>query len=180
MQRLFLRLTMGLLVVLLLAGSYSCSSKDEPGWFSAEEAGFAIKFPEDWGVYADPMNWVPVVEAESPLEDENDDFSEYVAVDVEELSSKIDTKDYFAQYRNTLAQDNTYYEEIETGEVEIGGEKWMYVVYDKEMPEAFWRILAYVTVEGGKGYVINCAAENSQFDRHKDLMMETAHSFEFE
>ena len=180
MKRITKLLFAVLCVLFLLSGFLSCSKKDEPGWFVTKAAGFAIKFPEDWGIYADPMNWVPVVEGESPLEDESDEFSEYVAVDVEELSSKIDVEDYFNQYRNVLAGENAHFEEHERGEVEIGGKKWKYILYDKEMPEAYWRILAYVTVNKGKGYVINCAAENRQFERNHETMMAISHTFRFE
>ncbi len=180
MKRIIGLVFAGTCVLFLLIVVQSCSKTDEPGWFKTKSAGFAIKYPEDWGIYTDPTNWVPVVEGESPLEDESDGFSEYVAVDVEELPSKIDAKEYFHQYRNTIAGENTYFEQHETGEVEIGGKKWMYILYDKEMPEAYWRILAYVTVNKGKGYVINCAAENRQFERHQETMMEIAHTFRFE
>ena len=166
-------------LVFLFGGLLSCSKSDQPGYYVNKAAKFAIKFPDDWGIYADPMNWVPAVEGESPLETPNDEFSEYVAVDVEELSTKIDMEDYFNQYRTTLAEENTYFEQQETGEVEIGGKKWMYILYDKEMPEAYWRILAYVTVNKGNGYVINCAAENRQFERHQETMIEIAHTFRF-
>lgn len=167
-------------IVFLSTGFLSCSKSDEPGWFVTKAAGFAIQYPEDWGIYSDPTSWVPVVEGESQLEDASDEFSEYVAVDVEELSSKIDLEDYFNQYRNILARENTYFEELERGEVEIGGKKWMYILYDKEMPEAYWRILVYVTVNNGKGYVINCAAVDRQFERNKDVMMAIVHTFRFE
>ncbi len=180
MERIMRFVFASVCLVFLLIGAQSCSKSDEPGWFRTKSAGFAIKYPEDWGIYTDPMNWVPVVEGESPLESADDGFSEYVAVDVEELSTKIDTEDYFNQYRNALAGENAYFEQHETGEVEIGGKKWMYILYDKEMPEAYWRILAYVTVNKGKGYVINCAAENRQFERHQETMMEIAHTFRFE
>lgn len=180
MGRITKLLVIGMCLMALFAGLLSCSKSDEPGSYVNKAAGFSIKFPDDWGIYSDRMNWVPAVEGESPLESANDDFSEYVAVDVEELSSKIDTKDYFDQIRNALAQENTYFAEQERGEIEIGGKKWMYILYDKEMPEAYWRILAYVTVNKEKGYVINCAAENRQFDRNLITMKAIAHSFRFE
>lgn len=179
MGRIMRLLVIGTCLTALCAGILSCSKSGEPGYYVNKAARFEIKFPEDWGIYADPMNWVPAVEGESPPESANDDFSEYVAVDVEELASKIDIKDYFDQHRKALAEENRYYEEHETGEIKIGGKKWMYVVYDKEMPEAYWRILAYVTVNKGNGYVINCAAENRQFDRHLITMKAVAHSFRF-
>ena len=179
MERVMKLLVIGSCLMALFAGLLSCSKSDQPGYYVNKAAKFAIKFPDDWGVYADPMNWVPAVEGESPLETVNDEFSEYVAVDVEELSYGINTEDYFNQYRNTLAEENTYFAEQERGEVQIGGEKWMYIVYDKEMPEAYWRILAYVTVHDEKGFVINCAATSRQFDRHKNLMMDIAHTFKF-
>ena len=180
MKRIIGLVFAGICILFLLIVVHSCSKTDGPGWFRTKSAGFAIKYPEDWGIYTDPMNWVPVVEGESPLEDENDGFSEYVAVDVEELSAKISVEDYFNQHCNGLVEENTNFEQLETGDVKIGGKKWKYILYDKEMPEAYWRVLAYVTVNKNKGYVINCAAENRQFSRHQELMIEIAHTFRFE
>jgi len=152
----------------LLNGLVSCSKKDEEeGWFLTDAAGFAIRYPEEWGVYSDPLNWVPVVEGESPLENESDYFSEYVAVDVEQLTPGMDVEDYFDVYGDKLQSENTCFEVLESGETEIGGKKWKFILYEKEMPEAYWRILAYLTVNDGNGYVINCAAVNDQFDRHR-------------
>jgi hypothetical protein len=159
----------------------SCSGgKEEPGLFVSEEAGFSIKFPEQWVIYEEVGNWIPVVEGESPLDDEEDGFSEYVAVDVETLPSKMSVDEYFDSFRKQLAAESRNFEQHEEGEVKIDGTKARYILYDKEMPEAFWRILAYVMVKNGKGYVINCAAENQQFARHYEAMMDIAHTFEFE
>jgi hypothetical protein len=180
MKRITMLCLAVLCVLFLLNGLFSCSKKEEPAWFVTDAAGFAIRYPEEWGVYSDPLNWVPVVEGESPLEDESDDFSEYVAVDVEQLSSKMDTEDYFAVYCNTLAGENSYFEELESGEVEIGGKEWKFILYEKEMPEAYWQILAYITVNNSKGYVINCAAVREQFELHRETMEAIAHTFRFE
>lgn len=70
----------------LTAGFSACSKTDEPGWFVSKGAGFAIKYPTDWTVYSSADNWMPVVEGESPEESSDDEFSEYIAVDVIELS----------------------------------------------------------------------------------------------
>lgn len=75
--------------------------------------------------------------------------------------------------------ESASFEEHEVGEVTIGGEKAKYLLYDKEMPEAFWRILAYVVVRKDKAYVISCAAENRQFDRNQEQFREVAHTFRF-
>ncbi len=167
--------------IVLLAGMCSCSGgKEEPGLFVSEEAGFSIKFPEQWVIYEEVGNWIPAVEGESPLDDEDDGFSEYVAVDVETLPSKMSVDEYFDNYRKQLSSETRNFEQHEVGEVDIGGTKARYILYDKEMPEAYWRILAYVMVRKGKGYVINCAAENRQFARHQDALMSIAHTFEFE
>jgi hypothetical protein len=100
-------------------------------------------------------------------------------VDVETLPSKMSVDEYFDNYRRQLSAESRNFEQHEEGEVEIGGTKARYVLYDKEMPEAYWRILAYVMVKKGKGYVIHCAAENQQFARHQETLMEIAHTFEF-
>ena len=164
----------------LLIGICSCSDgEDEPGVFVNKKAGFSIKFPESWVVYAEVGSLIPAVEGESPLEDEKDEFSEYVAVDVETLPSKMSVDEYFDSYRKELAAENTFFEQHEEGEIDIDGTKARYLLYDKEMPEAYWRILAYVMVKKGKGYVINCAAENQQFDRNQETLIEIAHTFEF-
>ncbi len=168
-------------LIFLLNGLVSCSKKeDEEGWFVTDAAGFAIRFPEEWGVYSDPLNWVPVVEGESPLENEDDYFSEYVAVDVEQLSPEMNTEDYFDVYLNKLQGENEYFVQMELGDAEIGGQKWKYILYEKEMPEAHWLILAYITVHGNKGYVINCAAVKDQFERSRETMTAIAGTFRFE
>jgi hypothetical protein len=127
----------------LLVSICSCSGGgDEAGVF--------------WVIYAEVGSWIPVVEGESPLDDEEDGFSEYVAVDVETLPFKMSVDEYFDHYRNELAAENTFFEQHEE-----------------------WRILVYVMVKNGKGYVINCAAENQQFSRHQETLMDIAHTFEF-
>ena len=174
------RFVLAVCCIVLITGVCSCSGdKEEPGLFVSGVAGFSIKFPEQWVIYEEVGNWTPVVEGESPLDDEDDGFSEYVAVDVEQLPSKISVDDYFDNYRRKLSAETRNFEQHEVGEVKIDGTKAHYILYDKEMPEAYWRILAYVMVKNGKGYVINCAAENRQFDRNYEALMEIAHTFEF-
>jgi len=169
-----------LYVTMILTGLSSCTKTDEPGWFVSKKAGFAIKYPEDWQVTYNSESWIPVVEAESPPDSDTDEFAEYIAVDVEELPHKITLEEYFKQYRNELAGEGPYFEEHECGEVKIGGEGAMYLVYEKEMPEAFWVVLAYVMVKKDKAYVISCAAENRQFMKHEAKFREVAHTFRFE
>ena len=176
----FSRMFLAACCLALLVSICSCSGGgDEPGVFVSKEAGFSIKFPESWVVYAEVGSWMPAVEGESPLEDEKDEFSEYVAVDVETLPSKMSVDEYFDNYRKELATENTFFEQHEEGEIDIDGTKARYLLYDKEMPEAYWRILVYVMVKKGKGYVINCAAENQQFSRNQETLMDIAHTFEF-
>jgi hypothetical protein len=176
------RLLIAACCALLLAGLCSCSGggKEEPGLFVSKEAGFSIKYPEQWVIYSEVGSWMPAVEGESPPEGDEDGFSEYVAVDVETVPARISLDEYFDQYHNKLAAESMNYEKHEDGEVDIGGREWKYILYDKEMPEAWWRVLAYVTVRNGKGYAMSCAAENRQFSRHQQTLIEIAHTFEFE
>ena len=167
----FYRMFLAACCLALLVSICSCSGGgDEAGVFVSKEAGFSIKYPENWVVYAEVGSWMPVVD---------DGFSEYVAVDVETLPSKMSVDEYFDHHRKELAAENTFFEQHEEGEVDIDGTKARYLLYDKEMPEAYWRILVYVMVKKGKGYVINCAAENQQFARNQETLMEVAHTFEF-
>jgi hypothetical protein len=173
---------LGFLVIFtacILTEISSCTKTDEPGWFVSKRAGFAIKYPEDWTVTVVPETWVPVVEGESPLEDDRDEFNEYIAVDVIELPSKMSLDEYYRKYHEKLVAESMSFEQHEDGEVKINGEQAKYLLYDKEMPEAYWRVLAYVLVRGKRAYVISCAAENRQFSRHQDQFLEVAHTFRF-
>lgn len=179
MKRTAILLSLVVCLTWLTAGFSACSKTDEPGLFVSYSAGFSIKYPTDWTVYASPDNWMPAVEGESPEESSDDEFSEFIAVDVIELSSKMSLDEYYRKYHEELVAETVSFEEYEVGEVKIGGKKAKYLLYDKEMPEAYWRILAYVFVRKDRAYVISCAAENRQFERNMDLFREVAHTFRF-
>ena len=179
MKRLSTLLLLSTCLMLLTEAFASCSKTEEPGLFVSYSAGFSIKYPTDWTIYSSPDNWIPAVEGESPEESSDDEFSEFIAVDVIELSSKMSLDEYYRKYHEELVAETVSFEEHEVGEVKIGGKKAKYLLYDKEMPEAYWRILAYVFVRKDRAYVISCAAENRQFDRNMDLFREVAHTFRF-
>lgn len=173
------------LIVLVAAISISftgCSGEKvrEQGRYYDEETGFSIVFPADWEVRkGDGIN-ASLVEGVSPWEDDEDIFSEYVGVDVEEQEEKVSLEDMFEAMLGVQADEFEYFSEVERGDMKIGGVEAKYLVFDIGMEEGRNRVKSYTLVKGRKGYLISCVAEEGKFDRYLDLFEETAASFRFE
>ncbi len=148
------------------------------GFYISRANGFSIVFPEDWRINEGDGEILPVVEAISPLEEGPDKFAEYMSVDVEDLDRKTGLKEYFLRLRGEQIDEATYFEEIERGEISISGERAMYMLFDMDTPDAYLRVLQYFFVNGGKGYLISCVAESTQFPKHRTEFEETARTFQ--
>lgn len=163
----------------ILVSISSCTQErsGHKGFYISKTMGFSIVFPEEWRINEGDGEILPAVEAISPLEEGADKFAEYMSVDVEDLERKIDLKEYFFRLRGQQIQEATYFEEIDRGEVSISGERAMYMLFDMDTPDAYLRVLQYYFVKGGKGYLISCVAESTQFPKHRARFEETAHTF---
>lgn len=159
---------------------YSCGKDHEPGRYYNEAKGFSIKFPDEWEIKEGDGIEAPLVEAVSPWEDEDDPFSEFISVDVEEFSENVDLERYTDRLRSDHAEEFPFYEEIEEGETTIDGVAAKSIVFDIGMEEGTNRVLGFVLAREKRGYLISCVAEDSKFSDYKEIFEEAIYSFRFE
>ena len=165
-------------VCVLLAGCGG--SKKEPDRYYHDTTGFSIQFPDGWMLREGDGVQASLVEGVSPWESEDDQFSEYVAVDVDELTGKVELEEYFNEYCTEQAAEFSNYEEIERGERTIGGKPAMYLLFEFGMEEGFNRALAFMLVKDKRAYLVSCLAEVSKFDDYRDTFEEAVSSFRIE
>jgi hypothetical protein len=158
----------------------SCEKSRDPDRHYDESKGFSIKFPKDWEIKRGDGVAAPLVEAVSSWEDDEDLFSEYVSVDVEEFAGDIGLEDMFERTREAQAGEFDHFEIEETGDIKIGSEDAKYMKFIIGMEEGRNRVLSYTLVKGRRGYLIGCVAEEGKFDRYSEIFRETAATFRFE
>jgi hypothetical protein len=158
----------------------SCGGSREPGRYYNDENSFSIDFPDEWMLREGDGIDSPLIESVSPWEDDEDLFSEYVGVDIDELTGKADLKECFDEFKREQAQEFDHYEELESGDVEIDEIDAKYIVFDIGMEEGYNRVLAFLLVKGSREYFISCVAERSKFDDYRPVFEDVAHSFRCE
>lgn len=162
---------------------YSACSRHhctEPGCYHNKEKGFLITFPKEWNIEEGDGETEPIVEAVSPWEDDEDRFSEYVSVDIEELAEKMSLEDYFLQLRKEQSLDFPYFEEHDRGDVAINNRDAKWILFDVGSSEGIVRVLGFVLIKGKRGYLISCVAEGSKYDSYAETFEEIAYSFRLE
>ncbi len=172
------------LIILAVLGCicliFSCSKKREAGRYYSDESGFSIIFPEEWEITEGDGETTPIVEAVSPWEGDSDRFSEYVSVDIDDLSVKMDLEDYFVEVRQANSEDYPNYEEHDIGETEINNQDAMWTRFDVGSPEGVMSALGFVMIKGKRGYLISCVAEDARYDSYRETFENIVHSFRLE
>jgi hypothetical protein len=151
-----------------------------PGRYYHDELKFSIEMPDDWEIREGDGVESSLVEAVSPWEDDEDAFSEYIGVDVEELPGKIELDELFDSMREEQAREFSYFKELDRGDITIDRQDAKYLFFEFEIPEGRNRAISYTLVKGGKGFLISCVAEASKYDRYADAFETAAVSFRFE
>ncbi len=151
-----------------------------PGRHYHDEMKFSIEFPKDWEIKEGDGEETCLVEAVSPWEDDEDAFSEYIGVDVEEFPEKIRLDELFDSMQEDQAREFSYFKELDRGDIEIDGQDAKYLLFEFKMVEGSNRAMSYTLVRGRKGYLISCVAEASKYDRYADAFEAAATSFRFE
>jgi hypothetical protein len=180
MSKALVLLLVGSLAISALVPGCSPKSEAEPGRYYDRDCQFSIWFPEEWMIReGDGENW-PKVEAVSPWEDDYDEFSEYVAVDVEGLLEAADLADYFEETVKMQAVETPSYEEQGRGEAKIGDIDARWVEFGFESEGGMVVVLGYNLVKGTTGYLISCVAEEGKFSSYRSQFEEIVTSFRFE
>ena len=159
-----------------------CSGKKslEPGHYYSTEKKFSIIFPEGWEIKVEGSIDAPFVEAVSPWEDDEDPFSEYIGIDIDQLPGEITLSELFDSMLEEQAKEFEYFSEVERGDIKLGGEDARYLIFDIGMEEGRNRVISYTLINREKSILISCVAEDIKFEDYRGRFEESAGTFRFE
>jgi hypothetical protein len=167
-------------VLLSICVIFSCGKEREPGRYYSEAGKFSIVFPKDWEIVEGDGVSEPLVEAVSPWEDDEDRFSEYVSVDIEDFSEKMSLEEYFEKVREANSADYPDYEEYDTGDKLINNQIAKWTRFDVGSSEGVMAALGFVMIKGKRGYLISCVSDGSKYDIYKMTFDDIVSSFRIE
>lgn len=170
----------GMIVACCLLSTCSGETVRIPGRYYHDGMQFSIEFPKEWEIREGDGMELSLVEAVSPWENDEDAFSEYIGVDVEELSEKVKLGELFESMRENQALEFSTFKELDKGDIKIERQDAKYLLFEFDMSEGRIRVMSYTLVKGKRGYLISCVAEASKYDRYKEAFEAAAASFRFE
>ena len=169
-------------VVAICLVSIQCSEKKslEPGRFYSTENKFSIIFPEGWEVRVEDEINASHIEGVSPWEDDEDLFSEYIGIDIQQVEGGATLSEVFDSMVEEQAKEFEYFKEIERGDIKLNGNEARYLIFDIGMEEGRNRVISYTLIKKGKSFLIGCVAEDIKFDDYRERFEESAGTFRFE
>ena len=154
-----------------------CSSKPAtPGQYTSTKDGFTIIAPTTWEKKEGFMG--STVLFLEPQAEPSDTFRENVNVVVEKLPSGMGLDGYVKASNDNMAKLMTDYSEISSARVKLGGNDAQRIVYQHRMGVYNLKVLIYLVVQGGRGYVLTCSATVDQYDSHEPTFEDTCKTFQ--
>jgi len=166
----------------LLAASammLSCSGcPGDPGVYCDRENGFHITFPVDWTVEEDPGGG-RVVAAHAPLDEKDDPAVRGTAFEVivMRMQSDPDIERFLESRKKSLPVGKAYYQYEDSGEIKVGGQKTMYLLYVIDTEPRYEARLEYFQKKGSAIYIFRGVTRGAQFNIFHDQFREIAYTF---
>jgi hypothetical protein len=169
------------IAVAFAASLMGCSgdSGKMPGTYSNTEHRFSIAFPQGWTLLEGDGEIEPYVEATSPWEDDADEFSEHITVDVEPVTPGITVDAYVEETIEAQSVSIPGFTTKRRGRTMIDGRDAIWVEFEFEDEGGDLTVLGYAVVEGSSGYLISCVAQTRKFVSYEDVFRKTAESLRF-
>jgi len=150
----------------------------EPGWYHNDTWGFSIKFPEDWVVVEGESEDEPPVLAIAPPENVNDNFTQAVMVAATDNVPPEETLEMFFQMTLRGLKDSTpSFKQLEDGQATVNGVDARWAVFSAKEGTTTIKVLVYVLLKDGRGFMILGMDESAQFLDHKAELKAIAESF---
>jgi hypothetical protein len=162
-----------------LAGC-SGDSGQEAGRYSSSEHEFSMVFPPGWTVAEGDGDIEPHVEATSPWEDDDDEFSEHIAVDVEPVVPGMTAETYFEKTIDAQSADIPGFNTTASGRTVIDGRDAFWIEFDLEEESGNLTVLGYAMVKGSRGYLVSCVAQARKYVSYEDVFRQAVQTFKFE
>lgn len=157
----------------------SCSTcPDNPGAYCDKENGFHITFPIDWTVDSNPGDGRIVV-AHAPLEEGDDSSIKGTAFEVLiiRMQSRPDLEKFLESRKKSLPVGKAYYQYEDSGEIKVGGQKTMYLLYAIDTEPRYEARLEYFQKKGSAVYIFRGVTRGAQFNMFHDQFREIAYTF---
>jgi hypothetical protein len=172
------------LIVLAVSGfiAISCSSEQarEPGRYYNHADGFSVRFHPGWTVTEGDGIETALVEATSPWEDDLDEFSEHITIDLEDLHREPELEAYFARLVEDQGDYLPAFRAVESGEAVIGGVDARWFTFEFTTDGYPMKAVGYTFINDKTAYLIAGIAQAHQFMFYQGVFEETARSFRFE
>ncbi len=162
--------------------AFSCSSEQaaEPGRYYSRSEGFSVRFHTGWEVTEGDGVETALVEATSPWEDDLDEFSEHVTVDIEDLDREPELEVYFARLVDDQGSCLPEFRASETGDMMIDGVDVRWFKFEFTSDGYPMKAIGYTFIKNKRAYLIAGIAQAHQFMFYEGVFEETAKSFRFE
>jgi hypothetical protein len=121
-----------------------------------------------------------LVEATSPWEDDLDEFSEHITVDLEDLDREPDLDVYFARLVEDQGEYLHAFRTVETGELTIDGVDARWFTFEFTSDGYPMKAVGYTFIKDKRAYLIAGIAQAHQFMFYEGVFEKTARSFRFE
>ncbi len=142
------------------------------------EKGFSIEFPRTWTLQENLKETTLI--AFSPLEGPGDPFRENVNLLVEELQEATTLEEYLTANLKGLSDVIEGTVGVSAEDVRLGNTPAKRIRYRKTLESRSLESLAYLAVEGRRGYVVTAAGAAEEFARHEPEFLAICGSFRIE
>lgn len=163
-------------ITLFLNGCKTSEPKGNFKTYTSKEDGFSISYPKTWKMQKDTNFELIKVIFHSPLDGNDDNYREFVAIKVfKGISPSFSIDKYFlagaiAGHENL--EDN--FEEVESSLLKVNGIDAAKLIYkvDKDIQG-----MSFDLIQNGFHYTIICTALQDSFDKYKSQFEQICNSF---
>ncbi|MCX7679342.1 MAG: hypothetical protein N2316_08985 [Spirochaetes bacterium] len=166
-----------LILVFIILASLNCKKREEGRYYNNAKH-FSIKVPPSWDIEEKKLQTDMI--AVSPAEGFEDNFRENFNVLVENLTSKMTADEYYQKGIPLFKQFATEFAHHANGSETIDGIVFRYDIISHKIGPLKIKVIQYLTVYKGKGYLITFSASFDKYQQYEPLFKEIAKSFRFE
>jgi hypothetical protein len=164
-------------IALATAGTCQAQATTKPGdpnTFVSKKDGFSISVPDTWD-RAEDVKGVSVI-FKQPMTDASDTTSENVIVAAETLPADITLERYVKPTMVGLSKLKEFKTVSSTG-VKLGKNDARRIVYQHNAREMNLKVLLYIIVSGGRGYLLTCISSLEQYASHEKVFEDICKTF---
>lgn len=150
----------------------------QPARYVSKNAGYSIQFPPTWEIVTGAMGTDVI--ALAPASDPSDLFRKSVNVIFAKISQNLTREEYYSFNLNSLERLLSDFDLEENHEAMIGGVEAREVIFTHTMGVVNVKVMQYLVLSKGKGYVITFTANRADFEKYFKTFKQIAESLRLE